>query len=245
MSSTMTASKPRFARFECRALPLPPSSVCGLAGASPSGDRSGSERATTFRQEMPAVFGALRRITSALDRSKVSQPASAIAVFAFNKVRSTVEHQLLSLPASPQEALAPPTPHDAHVDEAARVASLIYINYVLRDINISIALLRVLKRKLMDECEQHGASAAEVTDEAALRLLLWSVCMGALLAADEREDDWFAERVARAMMRTGLGSWAEVEACLRRFLWVKKMSDSLRGGFWLKVEEQLERLRRG
>ena len=136
-------------------------------------------------------------------------------------------------------------PQDWHVNESCRVAMLIYINYVLREFHYSFALLMVLKRKLMEGYERYELSGVEVADGVALKLLLWSLCVGAVLALDEGEEEWFAERVAENVIRAGLEGWEEVEECLIRFLWMKRMSDALRGRVWVQVEEELERLRRG
>ena len=241
MSSAMTASKPRFEPVECRAIPLPARPVSRQHDPSAEAQCKVNVSTTSFYQERPAIFDGLRRISFVLDRSRLLQPASATAIFCYNKLRSTIEHRLLSLPS--QRDFHVGTPQEWHVEESCRVATLIYINYVLREFHYSFALLKVLKRKLMDECEEHGRSGGDVTDEDELELLLWSLCMGAVLALDECEEDWFAERVAKAVVRMGLEGWLEVEVCLMRVLWVKRMSDMLHGKLWIKVEEQMERLR--
>lgn len=133
---------------------------------------------------------------------------------------------------------------EGHVDESCRLATLVYVNIVLRELHYSFSLLKVLKRKLMHEHELCEQSGVPITDKASMELLLWSLCVGAVLALDGSEEDWFAARIAKAAGRTELAGWREVEECLRRVLWAEKMSDGLRAGVWRRVEGWREQSRR-
>ncbi|KAI4126748.1 MAG: hypothetical protein LQ347_004853 [Umbilicaria vellea] len=186
---------------------------------------------------MPIIMHDLRRITSVLQRCKHSGPASATAILAFNKIRSTIEHRLLPSPSQREDHVG--SSLDGLVDESCRLATLVYVNIVLRELHYSFSLLKVLKRNLMCEHElydQHVPPAAPVADASSRRLLLWSLCVGAVLALDESEEDWFALRIANAV--AGM-AWREVEECLGRVLWVERMSEVLRRGVWRRVEEYL------
>ena len=113
---------------------------------------------------------------------------------------------------------------------------------MLHEFDPVFGVLGKLKRKLMavvdvgkGEYERIGGGESDV-------VVLWVLFMGGLLAENWVERDWFAERIARVVRRLGLRSWEEVEECLMKALWIRRMGNKACESLWMVVTEQLEML---
>ena len=112
--------------------------------------------------------------------------------------------------------------------ELARTSAHIYINLVLREFQPTFAVLKTLKRRLKGQIgflglDNDGKTGSHRRKE----VLLWSLCIGALLVLDEEEKVWWTEKIKMVKEVMWIWSWEELEVALLRLLWTKGMSVGL------------------
>jgi hypothetical protein len=147
-------------------------------------------------------------------------------------MRSRVEHRLLSLPPpnsasfsffDNEEVEAAESSRDlaAFVYEGSKIAALIYVNFVLREFGPGCGVLSSLKGRIMEgfdvlniqkerKLQGFASPGNSTTDEKNFRVLLWILCMTSLVALNEKERQWFRERIANIINITGMESYEQL-----------------------------------
>ena len=113
---------------------------------------------------------------------------------------------------------------------------------MLHEFDPVFGVLGKLKRKLMAVVDVGEGAYERIGGGESDVVVLWVLFMGGLLAENWVERDWFAERIARVVRRLGLRSWEEVEECLMKALWIRRMGNKACESLWMVVTEQLEML---
>ena len=65
--------------------------------------------------------------------------------------------------------------------------------------------------------------------------ITWALFDGGILAADEDEEAWWAQRIARGARTAGIREWAEMEAQLRKIAWRHELSRGSCTRLWKQV----------
>ena len=166
-----------------------------------------------------------------LDAGSSMGPISESEMMTFCDARSLIEHSLLSMSSTAATDQNP----DTDSLEGQRLAALIYLNAVLRNCSPNGALMRSLRKQLMD--------AIQVVEEPALllnhrpRTVIWIYSMGGLVSLDNADRRWFAERIARIMVNAKIDSWEEAKRTHREAVWVDELKTTLWNSLWGEVQE--------
>ncbi len=171
------------------------------------------------------IFCDLRILIAVLNRFKYGIEASTNDMMAFSRMRSTVEHRLLSLEER-QESVSGQLKLDDYVYDSFVVGIQIYINLVLRNYGPDFALLRTLKRKLMGLLYKHGELSESKSHGSVGIVPLWILLMGGMVALNAEETTSFAQFIAKTMRQSALQGWPEVETNLTQVLWTKHLQRS-------------------
>ena len=221
MSSTITDSIPRFKMVACVATTFFP--VSCLEGASAFFSAEFADLAETIgcHADLLPTFHDMRCLSVVLENLNKMPKTSVMEMVSFSKMRSAVEHRLLSLPKKFQTV-------DGKVRldydyQACRTAILIFTNHVFRTFDPKVAILKILKKRLMGliQCKE---DTAEVTDDSSTAgRMLWILCLGGLLSLDHDERTWFASRIAKGSLEMRVTSWTEMQEHLMKYLWVPRL----------------------
>ncbi|KAE9381919.1 hypothetical protein N431DRAFT_425487 [Stipitochalara longipes BDJ] len=187
-----------------------------------------------FGEELMSLLRFMSELTIAQSALVHTPGVTAEEIIGFNKLRSAVEHRLLSIRASILHTTSPTGQLEATVYEACRIAALLCSNCIFRDFKPNAVAVRGLKKALMpalNDIETNLAAEAHDFEE----MLLWVYFIGGMLSIPT-ETEWFASRVAKAMASLNIEDWAEVERCLMRCLWTEKMQNKYCLAFWEEVE---------
>lgn len=76
-------------------------------------------------------------------------------------------------------------------------------------------------------------------------VLLWVLFIGGLITDNLLERKWFAQRIAKIVQRLGLRSWEEIEGCLMKALWTRRMMNATCESLWITVRNYLEMFKVG
>lgn len=188
----------------------------------------------SFSSELAHIFRDLRRITLLKSYFSRGRAPTTIEMMNFSQMRTSIERRLLH--TLNQRESWPVKQQEKAVTQIFSVAGLIYINCTLRRFLPTFAVLKSLKRKLMNICFSEETFDNRDLDNASLGIQLWALCMGSVISLSDAGQSWFAERVAKVMVEMKLDSWRDVEDRLIGLLWNKQMSDAIGGTFWHQVE---------
>jgi len=187
--------------------------------------------------EIPQILFEIRHLTLVVESFNNSRGATSAEMLAFSKARSALEYRLLLMHTPVESA-----DHGYHyVYEACRIAAVIYINYVLHEFDPIFRVLENLKRKLVETIEAGEDIRQSFCGRSEASLLLWALFMGGLLAKGDYDREWFVQRIAEQMMTLNLRSWKDVEECLMKALWIKRMRNSASEMLWKEALRCLER----
>ncbi|RDW73023.1 hypothetical protein BP6252_06930 [Coleophoma cylindrospora] len=157
---------------------------------------------------------------SAIQSSMVASPElSTPEVVRFNKLRSAIEYRLLEMDfggatAGREDSLG------NHILESCRLAALICMNYLFRNLSPKLSVLNILQDRLTDTIIRINFNTDTMVSRAQAEMLLWVFFVGGTLSS---ETQWFAERISNLMDRLSLESCTEVERLLRGYLLVEKL----------------------
>ena len=113
--------------------------------------------------------------------------------------------------------------------EACRLASLIYVDLILMDIQ-NYACLTEKLHSILDELED---------DQTYSGLMLWILFMANIASSDESPSGSLQIRFAQALMALGLSSRETLKQSLSEFLWVESICDQKLGNMWMKLENEV------
>ena len=113
--------------------------------------------------------------------------------------------------------------------EACRLASLIYVDLILMDIE-NYACLTENLHSILDELED---------DQTYSGLMLWILFMANIASSEESPSGSLQIRFAQALMALGLSSRETLKQSLSEFLWVESICDQKLGNMWMKLENEV------
>jgi len=223
LSSMLTRTRPRFVPTDSQSSDLPFTSNFGILQCDPL-----SNSLTNFT----TLLVELQSLTAF--QTEISRPSGAtvIEVHQFDVRRSAIEYQLLNLQFSAQNI----SPHE-QVFHACCIAAMIYTSFIFRGFRPEFAVLLTLKKNLMGTL---GNLILKDVGTTMLDVCLWMLFTGGMLSIAAEEKTWFATRILPLIIQAGYHHWEEVEICLSRVLWTKKMDNEGCKSIWRDVEAMLD-----
>lgn len=179
--------------------------------------------------DIPRILFEIRHLTLVVEGFQKNRGATPKEMLSFSKARSAIEYRLL--------LMTPPddNQHPHFLYEACRIAAVIYINYVLHEFDPLFRVLEKLKKKLVSIIETGERVHQNINGRTESSLFLWILFMGGIIAEGDFERDWFAQRIAEQTMKLKITIWAEVEDCLMKVLWIRRMRNSASEALWRKA----------
>ena len=186
----------------------------------------------------------IRHLTSAVTRTGQSVDTEVV-----DTLKGTSEDRLLALANLKQPSQM--TNLDFNL-ELCRLAALIYIKHALRTDRLFRPDTQDLKDRIMMLVQEMEGRRCEVNRERpqhGSHVQIWALFRTGLLAVDDKEEEWFADRVARRMRGAGMVVWKDLDVGLRRVCWIDEIYISGNSGIrterceslWRRVERINER----
>ena len=167
-----------------------------------------------FRIEILTLIPFINKLAAVHADSPNNLTASTDNMIAFSKICSAVEHRLLSVRTYD-------THPDALVCEATRIAELMCMTYLFRNMTRTASINVGLHRRLgttVDAIETWSIATINVDTT---RLLLWAISIGSLTAL---ESAWFVRQIKRGIRILEVSNLDELNSCLSRFVWTSSMA---------------------
>ena len=222
--STMLAETPR---YELVSLSLPRSRGLEYNNLTVSG----FDLPYQVYGELSIAFRDIRYLTFAVTAQ--GQSYTAMDLMTFNGIRTAVEYHLLSLK---QQTHGTETTELGCQLEICRLAALIYVQLALHLFLPAYAVMRSLKRQIISSLKEREKYSINERKASRPSLLLWALFMGGILSLDEREEKWFAQRIAQHIRTTDIKTWAQMQRWLREVCWLDRLYTSTCKSLWQRVE---------
>jgi hypothetical protein len=198
---------------------------------APSGEETASLEPEA---ELHYLFREITTLAAIHDTISTSTDVTKEEILSFNQQRTSVEQRLLSfeLPSSSN----PEEETQNEIFAACRIATLICANLVFRELSPLLFILTSLQNRLLSTLirVESMISTPQMTVKNT-EMLLWIVFVGGMVA--ERKE-WFADGIVRIMECLDLHGWGDLEACLERHLWPKRMRNERCARLWEAVQAQ-------
>ena len=182
------------------------------------------------------VFYRLRYLTICLNRH--DRNTDAFDLMAFSKLRSTLQHDILSMQIWGPRLLA--NRADLHL-QCCRLGALIYLKAALHDFKPVCAVLRNLKNQLKELISKSQLTCPGCLDLRFWRgTFTWLLFMGGLCSLDDDDVDFFAQYLAHTMRAWhGHKKWADIEANLKEIAWADCLHSANCSALWKRCGEFL------
>jgi len=163
------------------------------------------------------VFDSIGALTLAIEYHLAGKRFQ-LGLGAINRTRTAIQQRLLSLPASEELEISPPSSSQPNIYECCRLTALIYGVAVVYPIPNSHDVFQELVRRLMDAIQNVDIKMFGID---LFGVLLWMVVLGGIAALNTLERPWFASKLAFIVRRLDIEEWAEMENILDTFLWLE------------------------
>ncbi|CAD6580673.1 MAG: hypothetical protein ASARMPRED_000295 [Alectoria sarmentosa] len=158
----------------------------------------------------------------------------AFDMLSFCKLRTDVVHRLLSF--SNQKLASEMTNLDYDI-EICRLAALIYVKVALHMYAPLSAMTQNLKAQLMHLITQGEAnSTIDLATRQRPNSITWALFIGGIHSLNNKEEEWFALRLARGFRVSGVETWTEMEERLGQICWLDELNTPTCRSLWRKVE---------
>jgi hypothetical protein len=186
-----------------------------------------------FREGMYSIFRDLQKLTMILDSFHHSRPSRSM-MLEFSNQSSSVEYQLVSMTAS--DGMTKLAGNLRHVQEACRLAGVLYVNRVLRAMPPNAASVIKMVQHLRNALERGDCD--QVPQEIS-RLLLWELYTGAGSSIGSEEREWFVSRLVVLSKKLALKSWFETKSILSKYLWLERIFESVHSIIYDEVQGRI------
>jgi hypothetical protein len=163
------------------------------------------------------VFDSIGALTLAIEYHLAGKRFE-LGLGAINRTRTAIQQRLLSLPASEELEISPPSSSQPNIYECCRLTALIYGVAVVYPIPNSHDVFQELVRRLMDTIQNVDIKMFGID---LFGVLLWMVVLGGIAALNTPERPWFTSKLAFIVRRLDIEEWAEMENILGTFLWLE------------------------
>jgi hypothetical protein len=136
---------------------------------------------------------------------------SQAELYSFTGRRTYTEWGLSAIEPSSENKL------EAAIKSCCRLSAQIYVNIVLRKMEVGYAILHHLVNRLKKALSQTDLDS--IWEDKA-ELLTWVLFQGGAVATEEGTRKWYVSHLVSCSKHSGLQTWNDVVGLLRRFLWV-------------------------
>ncbi|RMZ80582.1 hypothetical protein DV738_g2734, partial [Chaetothyriales sp. CBS 135597] len=161
-----------------------------------------------------AVIDHVVQLTLGYDRYERSRPDAPL-LFHILHARSTVLHDLLSLPDSVGDGVGPP---DSIIYEISRLGSIAYLLVSLYPISPGNGPHEDIAQRIQGLLKHASQSGMWQTH---LSLLVWAVVLGGIMAKALDIRPWYVEYLTSSGLKDLFPDWASVSTIMNGFLWHK------------------------
>ena len=157
----------------------------------------------------------------------------------FNDQRASIEDRILTMAGDEDKRQG--ICKAQNVQEPCRLAALIYINMVFRELQPRAAIHTTLTSCLRAELMQMNLVSCSGNLGAAL---LWILFVGGAVAVEEPIRSWFVSTLTLICSQLELQSWYDTKGSLLRYLWSDRIWEERCKKLWFDVlDEQRDKLR--
>ena len=97
--------------------------------------------------------------------------------------------------------------------------------------------LRSQIMKVVTEIEERGQGKQQSSQpDFDNVLMIWVLFVAGTLTFDDKENNWFVDRIVRRIQALGVATWAEMEEILRHICWMDELRTPKCRSFWARVE---------
>lgn len=173
-----------------------------------------------FREEIHTMIKLVAKLATLHSDRYCELTSTTAAMINFTQHSSAVEHRLLSIRVAVQDH-ASPQDSDFFIYEASRIATLICMTYLFRQMIPQSQILIILQKLLRDTFISIEALDRTAMTEDLVPLLLWASVMGGLVSIDQ---SWFAIRIHYYMLSLA-EKLEDLEIYLEKYVWTPKLRD--------------------
>jgi hypothetical protein len=175
----------------------------------------------------PMIKGLQELVSLTTDiRGLSSGTPSQAELYSFTGRRTYTEWGLSTFEPSSETKL------EAAVKSCCCLAAQIYVNIVLRKMEVGYAVLPHLANKLKNSLYQTDLDSMW-KDKAGL--LMWVFFQGGAVATEEAIRTWYISHLVSYFRHSGLQTWNDVIRLLGRFLWVSLELEKLCKPLWYEI----------
>jgi TctA family transporter len=174
---------------------------------------------SSFRTEILTLITFINTLATLHTSSLPGLTSSAETMIAFSKLCSATEHRILSVRLD-KPFKTDRQHYDTFVYEAARIAALMCMTYLFRQMTPRSAIFVNLQQRLRSTVTELESMIWNMNEES-LKLLLWAVCVGSLTTM---EDEWYVKRIERGMIMLQIRGLAELSEFFGCFVWKERMA---------------------
>ncbi|KIM94222.1 hypothetical protein OIDMADRAFT_21447 [Oidiodendron maius Zn] len=156
----------------------------------------------------------------------------------FNDQRASIEYRILTMAGDEDKRQG--MGKAQNVQGPCRLAALIYINMVFRELQPRAAIHTTLTSYLRAELMQMNLVSCSGNLGA---VLLWILFVGGAVAVEEPIRSWFVSTLTLVCSQLELRSWHDTKGSLRRYLWSERIWEQRCKKLWFDVlDEQRDQL---
>ena len=151
---------------------------------------------------------------------------SQAELYSFTVRRTYTEWGLSTIEPSSETKL------EAAIKSCCRLSAQIYVNIVLRKMEVRYAVLPYLANKLKNTLDQ---TDVDVMWEDKAELLTWVLFQGGVVATEEGIRKWYVSYLVFCSKHLGLQTWNDVVELLGKFLWVSLELEKHCKALWYEI----------
>ncbi|KAL2041304.1 hypothetical protein N7G274_005686 [Stereocaulon virgatum] len=206
-----------------------------LSYKSPIFSRLDASRA--FCSELSNIFSRIRYIT---EQFTSPAPISTETQNSLSNMRTKIEDRVRSL----TQYIEKPEGEMISLEyyfETLRLGALIYLEIALHpsigpNFRFSNAKALAIQQQILSLLKRGELACVIGVQPCPLPGgITWALFTGGILAADEDEEAWWAQRIARGVRTAGIREWGEMEAQLRKIAWRNELTRESCTRLWKQV----------
>jgi hypothetical protein len=183
--------------------------------------------------EIWSIFNTLRNLTIELESIQQGDTSSNLWV-QFNSQRTFTEYLLVNM--NTYESATNPAEGFCHIQESCRLACLLYMNVILRQLPPTSACVGKLTEFMRRSVEKTDLSLGwkDRSD-----LLWWALFLGLTASTSRSETLWFLSHSAVLAPSLEIFDWPSARSTLQRVAWPCRLLEAAHVIFWGQIQQML------
>lgn len=182
------------------------------------------------------VLDTISALTIAINHYLDGEPAG-LSLGALSKIRTSVQHRLLSLPTADEiNDLSPTQSIELNIYETCRLTAVIYGVAIIFPIPNSYNALQELVQRLKTSIEVCKVDRLAITLP---DFLLWILVLGGIAALEKPQRPWYVAQLAKLAKKTDIYDWERIVEKLSHFLWLESACGPGGQRLWSETIERL------